>query len=94
MSSDYFNHTRAAMSTRTKFLVELGLLENITEILTNSERIYLCRLLKTYSAQRVASICLAFQLIEVKWLDDGIRLDGGEFCSAIFAVMFYSNQIW
>ncbi|KAJ5941049.1 hypothetical protein N7516_001217 [Penicillium verrucosum] len=71
----------------------LGLLENLTESLTNSERMYLRELHESYSTQTIASNCLAFQSIEFERLNDEIWLGGGDFCSAIPAVMFHSIQI-
>lgn len=71
----------------------LGLLENLTDKLTNSERMYLRELHESYSTQTIASNCLAFQLIEVERLNNEIWLGGGDFCSAIPAVMFNSIQI-
>ncbi|KAJ6078765.1 hypothetical protein N7467_008518 [Penicillium canescens] len=54
---------------------------------------YLRELHESYSTQTIASNCLAFQSIEVERLNDEIWLGGGDFCSAIPAVMFHSIQI-
>ncbi|KAH8424535.1 uncharacterized protein LDX57_002286 [Aspergillus melleus] len=68
-------------------------LESLAETVAHSESVYLHELRSSYSTQTIASNCLAFQLIEVERLDDEIWLGGGDFRSAIPAVMFHTIHI-
>ncbi|KAK1148642.1 hypothetical protein N8T08_008527 [Aspergillus melleus] len=68
-------------------------LESLAETVANSESVYLHELHSSYSTQTIASNCLAFQLIEVERLDDETWLGGGDFRSAIPAVMFHTIHI-
>ncbi|KAI9038460.1 Zn(II)2Cys6 transcription factor [Aspergillus affinis] len=68
-------------------------LESLAQTVTKSESVYLHEFHASYSTQTIASNCLAFQLIEVERLDDGMWLGGGDFRSAIPAVMFHTIRI-